>query len=59
MWGWPAKLRHWIGAAVILILIVHGWWMTHLTPRPDRLASYVWHSAFGFDVLILMVLRLL
>jgi cytochrome b561 len=33
--------------------------MTHLTPRPDRLANYAWHSALGYDVLALMVLRLL
>ena len=39
-WGWPAKALHWIGAALILLLLVHGWWMTHLTPRPERLANY-------------------
>jgi cytochrome b561 len=58
-WGWPAKALHWIGAALILVLLVHGWWMTHLTPRPDRLANYAWHSALGFDVLALIVLRML
>ena len=39
-WGWPAKALHWIGAVAILILLVHGWWMTHLTLRPDRIANY-------------------
>jgi len=58
-WGWPAKLLHWIGAAAILILLIHGWWMTHMTPRPERLANYAWHSALGFDLLALMVLRIL
>jgi len=58
-WGWPAKALHWIGAVAILILLVHGWWMTHLTLRPDRIANYTWHSAIGFDVLAVMVLRLL
>jgi cytochrome b561 len=57
LWGWPAKLLHWIGATAILILLVHGGWMTHLRPRPDRLANYAWHSALGYDVLALMVLR--
>jgi cytochrome b561 len=57
-WGWPAKALHWIGAAVILILLAHGWWMTHMTPRPDRLANYAWHSALGYDFLALLVLRL-
>ncbi len=32
-WGWPAKLLHWIGAILILLLLGHGWWMTHLAPR--------------------------
>jgi cytochrome b561 len=58
-WGWPAKVLHWIGAAIILVLLVHGWWMTHMTPRPDRLSNYAWHSALGYDLLALIVLRVL
>ena len=58
-WGWPAKLWHWLGAAFILTLLVHGWWMTHLTPRPERLANYAWHAALGYDFLALLVVRLL
>lgn len=58
-WGWPAKALHWIGALLILLLLGHGWWMTHLAPRPDRLAHYAAHSALGYDLLVLLVLRLL
>jgi cytochrome b561 len=58
-WGWPAKTLHWIGAAMILVLLTHGWWMTHMTPRPERLVNYAWHSALGYDLLVLIVLRLL
>jgi hypothetical protein len=58
-WGWPAKALHWIGAVIILLLLVHGWWMTHMTPRPDRLAHYAGHSAPGYDLLALVILRLL
>ena len=58
-WGWPAKLLHWLGAILILLLLGHGWWMTHMTPRPDRLANYAGHSALGYDLLALIVLRLL
>jgi cytochrome b561 len=58
-WGWPAKILHWLAAALILILLVHGWWMTHMTARPDRLANYTWHAAVGYDLLALSVLRLL
>src|SRR5215813_9686764 len=57
-WGWPAKVLHWVGAAMILVLLVHGWWMTHMTPRPERLANYAGHSALGYDFLVLLVLRL-
>lgn len=58
-WGNPAKLLHWIGAALILALLVHGWWMTHLVPREGRLVNYAWHAALGYDLLALTVLRLL
>lgn len=58
-WGWPAKALHWLGAAAILVLLAHGWWMTHLAARPDRLANYTWHAALGYDLLALLVLRLL
>ena len=33
--------------------------MTHLAPRPDRLAHYAGHAALGYDFLVLLVLRLL
>jgi cytochrome b561 len=42
-----APRSHWIGAAIILVLLVYGWWMTHMTPRLDRLTNYAWHSALG------------
>jgi cytochrome b561 len=58
-WGWPAKILHWVGAIMILLLLGHGWWMTHMTPRPERLANYAWHSAMGYDLLALLILRLL
>ena len=58
-WGWPAILLHWIGATLIVILLAHGWWMTHLAPRPDRAVNYGWHAALGYDFLALLVVRLL
>src|SRR5262249_54233945 len=57
-WGWLAKVLHWAGAAMILNLLVHGWWMTHMTPRPERLANYAWHSALGYGLVVLLILRL-
>jgi cytochrome b561 len=58
-WGWPAKLLHWAGAILILLLLGHGWWMTHLAARADRLAHYMGHAALGYDLLALLILRLL
>jgi cytochrome b561 len=59
-WGWPAKLLHWLGVILILLLLGHGWWMTHLAPRgPGRLEHYAGHAALGYDFLVLLVLRLL
>lgn len=58
-WGWPSIALHWLGAALIIVLLVHGWWMTHLAPRPDRLANYGLHAALGYDSLALLIVRLL
>lgn len=59
VWGWPAKLLHWMAAVAILVLLVHGAWMVHLAPRPVRFVNYTWHAALGYDVMVLLVLRLL
>jgi cytochrome b561 len=59
-WGWPAKALHWIGAILILLLLGHGWWMTHLAPRgPDRILHYAGHAGLGYDFLALLILRML
>jgi len=58
-WGWLSKGLHWLAALAILVLLTHGWWMTHMTPRPERVANYAWHAAIGYDLLALLVLRLL
>jgi cytochrome b561 len=58
-WGWAAILLHWVGAALIVVLLAHGWWMTHLAPRPERGLNYAWHAAVGYDFLALLIIRLL
>jgi len=58
-WGWPSKILHWLGALAVLILLIHGWWMVHMAPRPERFANYTWHAAIGYDLLAVLVLRLL
>jgi cytochrome b561 len=58
-WGWPSKLLHWVAALAVLILLLHGWWMVHMTPRAERSVNYAWHAAIGYDLLVVLVLRLL
>jgi cytochrome b561 len=60
-WGWPAMVLHWLAAAAILTMLGLGWWMTHeMLPRsPERLSAFAWHAALGYDLLVVMVLRLL
>jgi cytochrome b561 len=58
-WGWLSIIFHWIGAAAILTLLIHGWWMTHLATGSSRVAYYAWHAALGYDLLALLVIRLL
>jgi cytochrome b561 len=58
-WGLPSKILHWLAALAVLVLLVHGWWMVHMAPRPERFANYIWHAAIGYDLLALLVVRLL
>jgi cytochrome b561 len=58
-WGWPSKILHWIGAVAVLVLLGHGWWMVHMAARPERALNYNWHAALGYDLLLLLILRLL
>lgn len=53
------RFFHWLMAAIILSLIVVGFYMANI---PDNAANkydlYPLHKAFGFSVLILLMLRL-
>jgi cytochrome b561 len=49
-WGWPTRALHWIVAALVLGLYVHGLWMEDL-PR-DQHAFQIWlHAAVGATLL--------
>jgi cytochrome b561 len=57
-WGSASKALHWIAAALILTLLVHGWIMVGL-PREMRFPNYGWHASIGYTTLALMIVRLL
>jgi cytochrome b561 len=57
-WGSVAKALHWIAAALILFLLIHGWIMVAL-PRPMRFPNYGWHASVGYTTLALMLVRIL
>jgi cytochrome b561 len=58
-WGWMSQAFHWIGAAFVVVLLAHGWWMAEFAPRQGRFEHYLWHASVGYGLLALMVLRLL
>ncbi len=57
-WGSVSRFLHWIAAALIVVLVAHGWWMTEFPPRDARLAQYAWHASVGYTLLALMFARL-
>jgi len=58
-WGSAARFFHWAGAALIFYLLIHGWWMTEMAPRPSRMPNYMTHAAVGYALIAFMALRLL
>lgn len=57
-WGLVAKVFHWVIAVVLLVDMAYGWWMTHLAERFVRFEHYGLHGSIGYDLLLLVVLRL-
>jgi len=57
-WGSVAKVLHWVIAIMLLLSLAHGWWMTHLAERSSRLENYTLHATGGYDLLLLLLLRL-
>jgi cytochrome b561 len=58
-WGAPAKLFHWVIAALILIQITLGLTAASWRLSPTKLNLFVWHKSTGMLILALVVLRLL
>lgn len=59
-WGLPARVLHWITAAMIVFMIGFGVWMTGFTERSGvvRLPLYGIHAWVGMCVLTFIVARL-
>ncbi|MGB7543717.1 MAG: cytochrome b [Burkholderiales bacterium] len=58
-WGAPAKLFHWVMAALILAQIALGWTAASWRLSPTKLNLFFWHKSIGMLILALALLRLL
>lgn len=55
---WPARLLHWLVALMVLGIIVVGFVMGEVDSGPLQDWLFFLHEAFGFTVLVLMIIRL-
>jgi cytochrome b561 len=58
-WGAPAKLFHWVMAALILAQIALGVMAASWRLSPTKLNLFFWHKSTGMLILLLLALRLL
>src|SRR5438094_4810891 len=58
-WGAPAKLFHWVMAALILAQIALGLMAANWRLSPTKLELFFWHKSTGMLILALVALRLL
>ncbi len=58
-WGAPAKLFHWVMAALILAQIALGLMAASWRMSPTKLDLFFWHKSNGMLILALVALRIL
>jgi len=58
-WGAVSKSFHWLAAALVLYLVVHGFWMTEFAARSEHFGHYQTHASVGYGLIAFMLLRLL
>lgn len=58
LWGAPAKLLHWVIAALIFNQFVLGWLAVTWRLSPTKIELYVWHKSFGILILTLVLVRI-
>ncbi len=56
-WGAPAKLLHWVMAALILVQIALGLMAVNWRLSPTKLNLFVWHKSTGMLILALATSR--
>jgi cytochrome b561 len=56
-WGAPAKVLHWLVAALVFAQIALGWSAVTWRLSPTKLDLFVWHKSIGMLILTLMVIR--
>ncbi len=58
-WSLPARLLHWVLAALILFQLGFGVWMKRLVADPyEKFLLYQTHKSWGFVIFVLALLRL-
>ena len=57
-WGSVTRTLHWLSAIVIIGLLTHGWWMTHLAAREVRQWNYDTHALIAVYFALLLALRI-
>src|SRR5881396_4383322 len=58
-WGAPAKLFHWLMAALIIAQIALGVMAASWRVSPAKIELFFWHKSTGMLILALVALRLL
>ena len=59
-WGWPARLLHWVMAALILFQLGLGFRMVRLVSEVDvQFGLYQTHKSWGFVIFTLALVRVL
>src|SRR3989475_11944269 len=58
-WGAPAKLFHWVMAALILAQVALGVTAASWRVSPTKIELFFWHKSTGMLILALVALRLL
>jgi cytochrome b561 len=57
-WGVVAQILHWLIAAMVIIMLGLGWYMSDLPSGPHQREMYQLHASLGLTVLALVVIRL-